>query len=181
MPGSLFRTVSHIRIIGFEVKGAVDHISGDVASALQFLYRVNTTNEGYSRTNYDHFASSDGTYDYFYRVPYDSTAEYVEDHYSTPGSLSTLANSIRPIYSRSQGILVRQSKFVDVLDNHVHHIQGTAIKSIRSEYVNIIGNEVHDATRTSSLGTMGIEPWETTHDIPVEKRPEQPVQNCCGE
>ena len=166
--GFIIQNSSHIRIIGFEVKGAVDHISGDVASALQFLYRVNTTNEGYSRTNYDHFASSDGTYDYFYRVPYGSTAEYVEDHYSTPGSLSTLANSIRPIYSRSQGILVRQSKFVDVLDNHVHHIQGTAIKSIRSEYVNIIGNEVHDATRTSSLGTMGIEPWETTHDIPIE-------------
>ena len=166
--GFIIQNSSHIRIIGFEVKGAVEHISGDVASALQFLYRVNTTNEGYSRTNYDHFASTDGTYDYFYRVPYGSTAEYVEDHYSTPGSLSTLANSIRPIYSRSQGILVRQSKFVDVLDNHVHHIQGTAIKSIRSEYVNIIGNEVHDATRTSSLGTMGIEPWETTHDIPIE-------------
>ena len=166
--GFIIQNSSHIRIIGFEVKGTVEHISGEVASALQFLYRVNTTNEGYSRANYDHFASTDGTYDYFYRVPYGSTAEYVEDHYSTPGSLSTLTNSIRPIYSRSQGILVRQSKFIDVLDNHVHHIQGTAIKSIRSEYVNIIGNEVHDATRTSSLGTMGIEPWETTHDIPVE-------------
>ena len=166
--GFIIQNSSHIRIIGFEVKGAVEHISGDVASALQFLYRVNTTNEGYSRADYDHFASTDGTYDYFYRVPYGSTAEYVEDHYSTPGSLGTLANSIRPIYSRSQGILVRQSQYIDVLDNHVHHIQGTAIKSIRSEYVNIIGNEVHDATRTSSLGTMGIEPWETTHDIPVE-------------
>ena len=166
--GFIIQNSSHIRIIGFEVKGAVDHISGDVASALQFLYRVNTTNEGYSRANYDHFASTDGTYDYFYRVPYGSTAEYVQDNYSTSDSLSTLANSIRPIYSRSQGILVRQSQYIDVLDNHVHHIQGTAIKSIRSEYVNIIGNEVHDATRTSSLGTMGIEPWETTHDIPVE-------------
>ena len=165
--GFIIQNSSHIRIIGFEVKGAVDHISGDVASALQFLYRVNTTNEGYSRANYDHFASTDGTYDYFYRVPYGSTAEYVQDNYSTSDSLSTLANSIRPIYSRSQGILVRQSQYIDVLDNHVHHIQGTAIKSIRSEYVNIIGNEVHDATRTSSLGTMGIEPWETTHEIPI--------------
>ena len=38
--GFIIQNSSHIRIIGFEVKGAVDHISGDVASALQFLYRV---------------------------------------------------------------------------------------------------------------------------------------------
>ena len=53
--GFIIQNSSHIRIIGFEVKGTVEHISGEVASALQFLYRVNTTNEGYSRSNYDHF------------------------------------------------------------------------------------------------------------------------------
>ena len=43
--------------------------------------------------------------------------------------------------------------------------KGKVTEPIRD--VNIIGNEVHDATRTSSLGTMGIEPWETTHEIPI--------------
>jgi hypothetical protein len=158
---------SHIRVIGFEVEGAVARISAPVVEALQFLYRVDTGNAGYNQADYDHFVANDGTYDYFYRVPFGSTAEEVEEHYSTPGSLNLISQTQRPIYNDSKGILVRNSQYVDVLDNHVHHIQSTGLRAQASEYVNIIGNEVDNCTRKASVGTMGIVARETRHNIAV--------------
>ncbi|MFC1467123.1 DNRLRE domain-containing protein [Verrucomicrobiota bacterium] len=165
--GILVDQCSHIRVIGFEVEGAVGRMSVTAADALQFLYRVDTDRDGYARENYDNFITNDGAYDYFYRVPFGSTPEYVEEHYSQSGTLPLISGSQRPVYTATLGILARGSQYVDILNNHVHHIPNTGLRAQASEYVNIIGNEVDNTTRKASVGTMGIVARETTHNIPV--------------
>lgn len=158
---------SYIRVIGFEVEGSVKQIRIATAEALQFLYRVDTSNNGYSRSDYDHFAANDGTYDYFYRVPLGSTVEDVYANYSHSGDLDKLSNTQRPIYNAGKGILSQSSKYVDILHNHVHHISSTGIRAQKSEFVNIIGNEVSNAARKASVGTMAIVARETKDEIAV--------------
>jgi len=159
---------TYIRIIGFEAIGTNERMGNDTALALQFLYRVDNTKAGYDRADYDIYKKTKDNYDYYYRVPKGSTAEEVKKDYSTENTLKTISDTQRPVYLNTKGILVKESQYVDVLHNKVHHTQSTGIRAQGSEYVRIINNEVHNCSRKASVGTMGIVARETTNNIDVK-------------
>ena len=129
----LIKNSSYIKLEGIETYGETESIPLSLALEEQFLYR-----------------DLDGNLQY--RVPPNSTPEYVEQQV-----LPVLDSSIdRPTYFNTHGIIVNNSNNIDVVNNLVHHMPGEGIRAVSSDYINIIGNEVHNCSRRSSTGVHGI-------------------------
>jgi len=129
----LIKNSSYIKLEGIETYGETENIPLSLALDEQFLYR-----------------DLDGNLQY--RVPPNSTPEYVEQQV-----LPALDPSIdRPTYFNTHGIIVNNSNNIDVVNNLVHHMPGEGIRAVSSDYINIIGNEVHNCSRRSSTGVHGI-------------------------
>ena len=185
--GIQVRSSQYVNIENLEVFGLVDHI-GDGAKKLQFVYRMDVNRvSDYNREDYQYLQDSDGNqfdlfigstfdesgaidYDYFYRIPPDSSAEFVKLNFSNPDTDPLIQNlhDYRPALTSTRGILVKDSQYVNIIENHTHHIPGTGIRVAGSEYVNVIGNEVNDTTRASSQGTQALVVSDATHLIDVD-------------
>ena len=129
----LIKNSSFVKLEGLETYGETENIPLSLALDEQFLYR-----------------DLDGNLQY--RVPPNSTPEYVEQQV-----LPALDPSIdRPTYFNTHGIVINNSNNIDVANNLVHHMPGEGIRAVSSDYINIIGNEVHNCSRRSSTGVHGI-------------------------
>lgn len=128
----LVKNSSYIRIEGFEVYGETENIPLDTALAYQFIYK-------------------DANNNIQYRVP-PLTPSNVVDTMTFP----ILSNIKRPTFFNTAGISVLASHHIDVVNNYVHHAPGEGIRSFTSDYLNIIGNEIHDCSRRSSTGVHGL-------------------------
>ena len=125
---------SYLRIEGFEIYGEVDNIPLSTALALQFLYREeDSTNSQY-------------------RVPPGTPASQVENM-----TFPVLNNVSRPSYTDTRGIYMSSNiHHIDLLNNYIHHTPGNGFRVQGCDYINIIGNEVHDTSRKSYSGTHGM-------------------------
>ena len=184
--GIQVRDSSYVNVEQLEVVGLVEQM-GDSAKKLQFAYRMDVNeNNGYNRDDYRYLSDSEGNvfdlyigstfdeyddvaYDYFYRVPPDSSAEFVKLNFSDPDADPLIQNldDERPALTSTRGILIKNSQYINVDENHVHHIPGTGIRVAGSEYVSVVGNEVNDTTRASSQGTQALVVSDATHLIDV--------------
>ena len=125
---------SYLRIEGFEIYGEVENIPLSTALALQFLYR------------------EDGSTNTQYRVQPGTSASQVENM-----TFPALNNVSRPSYTDTRGLYISSNiHHLDIVDNYIHHIPGNGFRVQGCDYVNIIGNEVHDTSRKSYSGTHGL-------------------------
>ncbi len=124
---------SYLRIEGLEVYGMVENIPLETALALQFLYR------------------EDNSINTLYRVPPGTTIDEVGQM-----TFPILANISRPSYTDTRGIYLTNVHHIDLLNNKVHHTPGNGFRVAECDYVNIIGNEVHNCSRKSYSGTHGL-------------------------
>lgn len=132
------RNSSYIKVIGFEIEGEVDNIPLDSALKYQFVYRQ-CLNQ--SCTNFQDT----------FRVAFGSTPEQVEAM-----EFEVLKNVLRPTTINNIGLLVQNSHHIEVLNNLIHHNTGTGIRFFKCDYINCIGNEVHNNSRRASIGNHGL-------------------------
>lgn len=124
---------SYLRIEDFEIYGEVENISLQTALDLQFLYREN--NSAVTQ----------------YRVPPGTSDEEVENL-----TLPALSNISRPSYTDTRGIYLSNVNHIVLENNYVHHTPGNGFRVAVCDYIDIIGNEVHDCSRKSYSGTHGL-------------------------
>lgn len=127
------RRSSYIRVEGFEMFGLVDSIPLDSAFKYQFAYRLpdSTTT--------------------LYRVP-PGTPTHDIDTMTFP----VINSIVRPDFFNTKGLLAQRSHHIEFVNNHVHHCPGTGLRAQVCDYMYIIGNEVNDNSRRSSVGTHGL-------------------------
>ncbi len=132
---NLFRMLncSYIRIVGLEMEGKVNDISLETALALQFVYRIGDSQNS------------------MYRVAPGTAPQIVENM-----TFPVLTNAKRPSYTDTRGIYLSNVHHIDLIDNYVHHVPGNGFRVAGCDYINIIGNEVHDTSRKSYSGTHGL-------------------------
>lgn len=122
---------SYLRFVGFEVAGQVDSIPLATALALQFLW------------------DSSGTV--VHRVP-PGTPDSIVGATTFP----VLGSVPRPSYTDTRGIYLSNVHHIDLLENQVHHMPGGGIRVSECDYINIIGNEIHNCSRKSFSGTHAL-------------------------
>lgn len=132
---NIFRMLnsSYIRIEGLEIFGEVENIPIETALALQFLYRENNS------------------INTLYRVPPGTSDEQVGQM-----TFDILDNVSRPSYTDTRGIFLTNVHHIDLLNNLVHHTPGNGFRVSDCDYINIVGNEVHNCSRKSYSGTHGL-------------------------
>jgi len=132
--GNIFRlfNCSYLRIEGFEIYGEVENIPLSTAEALQFIYK---DVDGIVR----------------YRVEPGTPPEEVENM-----TFPVLENIKRPSYTDTRGIYLSDGDHIDLIDLLVHHTPGNGFRVANSDYINVIGNEVHNTSRKSYSGTHGL-------------------------
>jgi len=132
---NLFRMLncSYVRIVGLEMEGKVNDISLETALALQFVYRIGDSQNS------------------MYRVESGTAPEQVENM-----TFPALSNTKRPSYTDTRGIYLSNVHHIDLIDNYIHHVPGNGFRVATCDYINIIGNEVHDTSRKSYSGTHGL-------------------------
>ena len=123
---------SYLRIEGLEIYGEVENISLETALANQFLYR--------DENGVEH-----------YRVQPGTAAEVVATM-----TFEKLKNIKRPSYTDTRGFYASDCHHLDIINNVVHHAPGTGLRVAKSDYVNVIGNEVHNCSRKSYSGTHAL-------------------------
>jgi parallel beta-helix repeat protein len=145
--GTIIRAMrcQFLRIHGLNVYGEVEQIPISTAKALQFLYKADN-----------------GTVQY--RVPLTLTDEEI-DAMTLPRLGSTVP---RPSYTDTLGIYVSDSDHIVISDNVVHHMPGGGIRASKTEYVDIVGNTVHDCARRTYSGTHALVVTYTTDVLPKE-------------
>lgn len=126
------RNCSYVRIEGFEMAGEVENILLDSAQANQFVYKDSSGNVQY-------------------RVPL-GTPDSIVDTMSFP----VISGITRPLYYDTKGLLVQNSHHIEIVGNHMHHCPGTGLRFNGCDYIQVIGNEVNDCSRRSSVGTHGL-------------------------
>lgn len=129
--GNIFRmsNCSYLRIEGFEMYGEVENISLETALAYQFMYK-------------------DVNGNIHYRVEPGTPPEVVDTM-----TFPVLTNIKRPAYTNTRGFYASDCHHLDILNNLVHHAPGTGFRVARGDYINAIGNEVHNCSRKSYSGT----------------------------
>jgi hypothetical protein len=65
-------------------------------------------------------------------------------------------NVQRPNLFDSKGVLVNLSNNIEIKNCNVHHFPGGGIRVTGSDYINLIGNEVHHNSSRASVGTHGF-------------------------
>lgn len=123
---------SYVRIEGLEIYGEVENISLDTALAYQFLYKDQNGNLQY-------------------RVP-PGTSDAVIATMTFP----VLNNIQRGSYTNTRGLYINNVHHIDLINNHIHHAPGTGFRVAEADYINAIGNKVHDCSRKSYAGTHGF-------------------------
>ena len=139
---------SYLRIEGLEIYGEVDNISLETALANQFLYR--------DENGVEH-----------YRVQPGTSPEVVETM-----TFEKLNNIKRPSYTDTRGFYASDCHHLDIVNNIVHHAPGTGLRVSKSDYVNVIGNEVHNCSRKSYSGTHALvfhssKSFDTSNDTKI--------------
>ena len=124
---------SYLRIENLEVFGEVDNIPLSTALALQFLYKDPATDE------------------VLYRVPPGTSDEEVANM-----TFPVLEDVHRPSYTDTRGIYFTGVHHIDIINNTIHHMPGGGLRVAKGEYINIIGNEIHDCSRRSYSGTHAL-------------------------
>jgi hypothetical protein len=128
------RNSSYLVIEDLEIIGEVDQIPLDSAVAYQFAYRL----------------PNDPTT--YYRVPPGTPPAVVATMTFTPLS----GTVFRPSYFSTIGLILQDCHHVLVQHNQVHHLPGTGLRAQGSDYIDVIGNEVHNNSRRSSVGNHGL-------------------------
>lgn len=123
---------SYLRFKGLEIEGEVENIPLSTALALQFLY-------------------DDGSGAIKYRVQPGTSETGVKQM-----TFESLRNVSRPSYTDTRGIYMSDVHHIDIIDNKVHHMPGNGLRVAKGDYINIIGNEVHNCSRKSYSGTHGL-------------------------
>lgn len=133
------RNSSYLKVLGFEVYGETENIPLTLAQNYQFAFRRNSLTNNIE-----------------YRLPnsFNRDTSGLED-------ISNLT-IYRPFYFFTHGILVQNSHHIDVNNNLVHHVPGEGIRFASSDYINCIGNEVHNCSRRSATGVHGISCYTMT-------------------
>ena len=136
-------------------------LSGVQLASINLTKVANATEDLTVRENNMHYADSfiksDGVYDYYYRLPPDSTQEYIEHYYNSDnGVLPTGLSGQKPSIANNGGINVRDSEHVTVKENEVASTGAPAISGVGNEYVNITDNVVANATGRMFGGSMGV-------------------------
>lgn len=126
---------SYIRFLKLHVQGEVENIPLATAKALQLVYR-----------------NSSGAV--LHRV--DPTLS--DDEIAAFDNLPKLTNVKRPSYTDTRGFYASSSHHITIEDCYIHHTPGNGLRVAYSEYVDILGNELHDCSRKSYSGTMGMTP-----------------------
>lgn len=131
---NIFRmtNASYVRIEGLEIYGEVENISLDTALAYQFLYKDQNGNLQY-------------------RVPPGTS-----DATIATMTFPILNNIQRGSYTSTRGLYINNVHHIDLINNHVHHAPGTGFRVAEADYINAIGNKVHDCSRKSYAGTHGF-------------------------
>lgn len=124
---------SYLKFENIHIQGQVDQIPIETSLALQFLYREN------------------GTTNTLYRVPVGSTDEEIEQM-----TLPLLPNIFRPSYTDTRGFYLSGVQHINIQNLHIHHMPGGGLRVSECEYINIIGNDIHDCSRRSYSGTHGL-------------------------
>jgi len=124
---------SYLRIENLEVFGEVGNIPLSTALALQFLYKDPATDE------------------VLYRVPPGTSDEEVANM-----TFPVLEDVHRPSYTDTRGIYFTGVHHIDIINNTIHHTPGGGLRVAKGEYINIIGNEIHDCSRRSYSGTHAL-------------------------
>lgn len=131
---NIFRmsNASYVRIEGLEIYGEVENISLDTALAYQFLYKDQNGNLQY-------------------RVPPGTS-----DAAIATMTFPVLNNIQRGSYTSTRGLYINNVHHIDLINNHIHHAPGTGFRVAEADYINAIGNKVHDCSRKSYAGTHGF-------------------------
>jgi len=123
---------SYIKIEGFEIYGEVDNIPLETALKYQFIYK-------------------DSNGKIHYRVPQNASPEEIAKL-----KLPVLKDISRPSYTDTKGIYISKSEHIIVSNNHIHHMPGTGLRAAKSDYIDIIANEINDCSRRSYSGTHAL-------------------------
>jgi Ca2+-binding RTX toxin-like protein len=127
---------THIRIEGFDIEGPNGEITLQEALDHQFLYRIDTNNNGTLTDEVDHA-----------RDPFATLTQTVS---SEGGQRST--------YFNSNAIAINSgSNHIEIINNKIHDSPGHAIASLGgADYVTVRGNEIYNNTWYSSYGNHAI-------------------------
>lgn len=131
---SLFRITnsSYLRVEGLRMEGEVARIPLDTALAYQFAY-----------------LDTAGALQY--RVQ-PGTPDSVVDTMTFP----LLSGISRSTWMDTKGIYVSNSHHIHLLNNVIGYMPGTGLRVAGCDYVDIIGNEVHNSSRRSYAGTHAL-------------------------
>jgi len=129
----LIRTSAYVVIKDFEIYGEMQNIPLDTAIYYQFAYRSGTNTEPT-----------------LYRLP-----RYTNTNQSNLPNIS--AQTIyRPSKFNTHGFTIQSSHHIEVYNLHIHHMPGEGFRYGGSDYIKIIGNDIHDNAQRSSGGVHGI-------------------------
>ena len=123
---------SYLKIEGFNVYGEVENISLKTALEEQFLYK-----------------DADGNIKR--RV-----AKGLSNSEIAKLKLPKLTNIDRPSNTDTKGIYISSSEHISIINNHIHHMPGTGLRAAKSDYIDMIENEINDCSRRSYSGTHAL-------------------------
>ncbi len=123
---------SYIKIEDFEIYGEVENIPLQTAKKYQFIYKDES-----GKINY--------------RVPPNASNEEIANL-----KLPVLKNISRPSYTNTKGIYISKSEHIVISNNHIHHMPGTGLRAAKSDYIDIVANEINDCSRKSYSGTHAL-------------------------
>ncbi|MDD9892012.1 MAG: hypothetical protein OXT49_00680 [Gammaproteobacteria bacterium] len=132
--------------------------------------QVRANNVQYSNS----FIKQENGFDYFYRVPPESTVHSIEHYYHAEAkvipktSYNWFNGPQKPRLITGAGINFRWSQHMTATDNFVHDIAGAAIGGNGVEYYDITHNKVERATGRTTAGTMCIVVNDTRDDIDAD-------------
>jgi hypothetical protein len=135
---------SYLRIENLHIHGEVERIPLSTAKAVQFVYR-------------------DETKAIQYRVDPALTAEEIENLV-----LPDIGSNIERVsYTDTRGLYMSDSQYVELRNNYIHHVPGTGLRVAKCEFVDVVGNEIHDASRRSYSGTHALVATYTKDELPA--------------
>lgn len=134
----------YLRLIGLNVYGETERIPVGTAEALQFVYK-----------------DSDGTIKN--RLDDNTNGDAGSDVASM--TFPKLSGISRPSYTDMRGFYASNCDHIVIENSKIHHSPGTGLRISKSEYVDIIGNEIYDCSRRSYSGTHGLVPTLTKDNI----------------
>ena len=124
---------AYIRLINLTLIGEVLNIPYSTAKALQFVYK-----------------DDNGT------IQYRVNSSLSDDEISNLTLPNIGTNIVRPSYTDTRGIYVSDSHHILIAGNLVANVPGNGLRVAKSEYADIISNEVVNTSRKSYSGTHGL-------------------------